>query len=166
MPAVSGNRVFMLFRQEFTLLQSATWFFLVHTPIHGTHHPLDQRILGIDLYCTLLSDMFSSSLMVLVSCNTRFLYGLFFDFRLQQLIKEILDKNNRNIILQPTTTQILCKLCWACVQFLETNMLKRNPQFERLVPNFCNELMLLFPFITRAGNEDDLGRSCESFRFF
>lgn len=53
-------------------------------------------------------------------------------------------------------TQILCKLCWASVQFLEANLLKRNPLFEELIPELCSSLMLLFPIIQQVHDAEDM----------
>jgi hypothetical protein len=78
----------------------------------------------------------------------------------QQLLREILDEKNRKLIPHSVTTRILCKLCWASVQYLEANILKENPRFEGLIPELCNSLILLFPVINVHEEEDNLGASC------
>jgi hypothetical protein len=143
-------------------VKSATWFFLVHAPMHGTRRlPFDQRIFGIDLQSTLLSDVFSSCLMVIVSYNIMS-FCVFSDDSVQQLLKKILDERNSNLIPRCMTIRILCKLCWATVQYLEANILRRNPHFEDLISQLCNLLILLFPVIEVQDGEDNLGISCSN----
>jgi len=85
---------------------------------------------------------------------------MFPDVSVQQLLKEILDDRNWSLIPRYITIRILCKLCWATIQYLEANVLEKDPQFEDLVPQFVNSLILLFPFIEMHDGEDILGMSC------
>jgi len=162
--SISGNSFFVFYWLVVwirTLVKSATWFFLVHVSIHETRRQsLDQRIFGIDLQCTLFSDVFSSSLMVVVSYNI--IFSVIPDVSVQQLLKEIPDDRNWNLIPRYMTIRILCKLCWATIQYLEVNILERHPQFEDLIPQFCNSLILLFPVMEMLDGEDNLGMFCSS----
>jgi hypothetical protein len=83
---------------------------------------------------------------------------VFSDVSAQQLLKEFLDEGNWNC----TTIRLLCKLCWATTQYLEANILKRDPQFEDLIPQLCDSLILLFPVIEIHHGEDNPGMSCLS----
>jgi hypothetical protein len=98
------------------------------------------------------------SLYVTMQCP----FCVFSDDSVQQLLKEILDERNSNLVPRCMTIRILCKLCWATVQYLEANILRRNPHFEDLISQLCNLLILLFPVIEVQDGEDNLGMSCSS----
>ena len=98
--------------------------------------------------------------MVVVSYNI--IFSVIPDVSVQQLLKEIPDDRNWNLIPRYMTIRILCKLCWATIQYLEVNILERHPQFEDLIPQFCNSLILLFPVMEMLDGEDNLGMFCSS----
>jgi hypothetical protein len=98
--------------------------------------------------------------MVVVSYNI--IFSVFPDVSVQQLLKEIPDDRNWSLIPRYMTMRILCKLCWATIQYLEANILERDVQFEDLIPQFVNSLILLFPIIEMHDGEDNLGMSCLS----
>ena len=55
-------------RPKHCFFKSATWLYLMGAPVYGPQcDTLHQKVFGIDLRCVLLDDLFSSSLMILVS---------------------------------------------------------------------------------------------------
>ena len=65
---VSNTRDKARVRSKHSFCKSATWLYLMGAPVYGPQcDALHQKVFGIDLRCILLNDLFSSSLMILVS---------------------------------------------------------------------------------------------------